>query len=286
MARDEQLKHKRGRNKRVISDRHLLYSASVQSVEADVDFFERVYKRKRGRPFLRLREDFCGTAALACEWARRRPSHRSWGVDLDRSTLDWAGRQYLPVLGRGAQRVQLQCRDVMQPGEPAVDVVAALNFSYSVFKTRKQLGWYFKVVRDSLRSHGMFFVDAFGGTDAMCEETEHRRIEKTIAFDGTKIASFRYTWEQASFNPIDHSIVCHIHFKLRDGTKQKRAFSYHWRLWTLPELQELMLDAGFKSVDVYLEGWDDEADDTDGIFRRRAQFENQGGWVAYVVGSC
>ena len=66
--------------------------------------------------------------------------------------------------------------------------------------------------------------------------------------------------------------------------KQKRAFSYKWRLWTLPELQELMLDAGFKSVEVYLEGWDDEADDTDGIFRRRKQFENQSGWVAYIVG--
>ena len=31
-------------------------------------------------------------------------------------------------------------------------------------------------------------------------------------------------------------------------------------------------------------GWDDEEDDTDGIFRKRTYFENQAGWVAYVVG--
>ena len=277
-------KNKQSGNKRVVSDRHLLYSASVQSVEADIGFFERVYKRKRGRPFLRLREDFCGTAALACEWVRRRPSHHAWGVDLDEPTLEWARRRYLPVLGRGAQRVRLLCRDVMEPGAPAVDVVAALNFSYNVFKSREQLGRYFKAVRDSLRGNGMFFLDAFGGTEAMCEDLEHRKIEKSTAFDGTKIPAFRYSWEQANFNPIDHSIVCHIHFKLRNGAKQKRAFSYDWRLWTLPELQELMLDAGFKSVEIYLEGWDEEADDTDGIFRRRKRFVNQSGWVAYVVG--
>ena len=69
-----------------------------------------------------------------------------------------------------------------------------------------------------------------------------------------------------------------------DGSKLRRAFVYDWRLWTLPELQELMLEAGFKSTEVYTEGWDVGADDTDGIFRRRRYFENQEGWVAYVVG--
>jgi hypothetical protein len=33
-----------------------------------------------------------------------------------------------------------------------------------------------------------------------------------------------------------------------------------------------------------VEGWDDEADEADGIFRRKTYFENQAGWVAYVVG--
>ena len=32
------------------------------------------------------------------------------------------------------------------------------------------------------------------------------------------------------------------------------------------------------------EGWDEEEDDSDGVFRKRKRFENQNGWVAYVVG--
>jgi len=30
-----------------------------------------------------------------------------------------------------------------------------------------------------------------------------------------------------------------------------RAFSYYWRMWTLPELQELLQEAGFVKVTVY-----------------------------------
>ena len=170
--------------------------------------------------------------------------------------------------------------------EPEVDVVAAENFSYSVFKTRPQLLEYFRRVRRSLRSTGIFFLDAYGGTGAICADRERRRIAASEAFDGTRIPAFGYVWEQASFNPIDHHTVCHIHFKLPGGKTIKRAFTYDWRLWTLPELSELLLEAGFARADVYLEGWDDEADDTDGVFRVRKRFENQVGWVAYVVGTC
>jgi hypothetical protein len=285
MSRQEK-KQKKKRKRRVVEDRHLLYTAAVQSVDADLDFFQRVYRRKRGRSFRTLREDFCGTAALACEWVRRRPDHRAWGVDRDRGTLEWARERYLPVLGKGAARLRLLCDDVVQADGPRVDIVAALNFSYSVFKSRVELLRYFRKARGSLHSNGIFFVDAFGGTEAVCEDVEQRKIEKSVAFDGTKIPAFRYTWEQASFNPVDHHVVCYIHFKLRDGTKLRRAFSYDWRLWTLPEIREIMLEAGFDDAEVYAEGWDDEADDTDGIFRRRTRFENQAGWVAYVVGLC
>ena len=65
-------KHKKKKKaKELVTDRHLLYSASVQSVDADLDFFQRIYKRKRKKPFRLLREDFCGTAILACDWVRR-----------------------------------------------------------------------------------------------------------------------------------------------------------------------------------------------------------------------
>lgn len=141
-----------------VRDRHLLYTAAVQSVDADADFFQRVYRRARGERFLTLREDFCGTAALACEWVRRNKEHRAWGIDLDAATLDWGRERYVPALGEAASRLSLVEGDVLTTKTPRVDVIAALNFSYSVFKTREALGAYFRRVRASLRPQGMFFV--------------------------------------------------------------------------------------------------------------------------------
>jgi len=268
----------------IVRDRHLLYSAAVQSVEADLDFFERIYRKRHGRRFEALREDFCGTAALACEWVRRRPTNKAWGLDLHRPTLDWGRARYVPRLGAAAERLTLLERDVLDAHEPRADVVAALNFSYCIFKDRATLRRYFRSVHRSLRPGGVLILDLFGGTEAICEDREDRRIPASTAFDGSRVPAFTYVWEQAAYNVIDNGIVCHIHFKLRDGTRIRRAFSYDWRLWTIPELRELLDEAGFTESEVYLEGWDDEEDDTDGVFRRRTRFDNQSGWVAYVVG--
>lgn len=275
---------KNKKEKRIVSDRHLLYSAAVQSVDSDLDFFQRIHKRKRKRPFRLLREDFCGTAALACEWVRRNRENRAWGVDLDRKTLEWGKKRYVTRLGAKAERLELLRDNVLSVETPPVEVVAALNFSYCVFKARQELRAYLEQVRSSLLPGGMLFLDIFGGTEAVCEAVEKRKIEPSKAFDGTSVPRFTYVWDQASYNPVDHHIVCHIHFKLRDGKKIRRAFTYDWRLWTIPELRELLAEAGFAASEVYVEGWDEETEDTDGIFRRRVRFENQAGWVAYVVG--
>jgi SAM-dependent methyltransferase len=285
MSKDKKKKNRaKKKDTPIVRDKFLLYSAAVQSVDADIDFFRRIYRRKRGKHFRTLREDFCGTAALACDWVRRNKEHRAWGIDLDKKTLEWGRKRYVSSLGPAAERIELLNRNVLEVDSPKVDIVAALNFSYCVFKTREQLRDYFRVARRSLAPGGMFFVDIFGGTEAICEDRESRKITTSEAFDGTKVPTFKYIWDQARFNPVDHHILCYIHFKLADGTRIKRAFTYDWRLWTLPEIQELMLDAGFAGTEVYTEGWDEEADDTDGIFRRRKRFENQDGWVAYVVG--
>ena len=47
-----------------------------------------------------------------------------------------------------------------------------------------------------------------------------------------------------------------------------------------------MIEAGFASTEVYMEGWDDKEDEADGIFKRRKNFDNQEGWISYVVGYC
>ncbi len=266
-------------------DRHALYEAAVQGVEYDLDVFERIYRRHHdGRTFTDLREDFCGTAAIAGAWVTRRRANRAWGVDIDRATLDWARTHRLPHLRAAAERLTLLEQDVRTPTRPAVDLVCAMNFSYWVFKTRAELLAYFRAARRSLKPGGILIANAFGGTDAMKPLVETRRIATSTSADGRIVPGFTYVWEHASFNPIDHHLVCHIHFRFRDGSTMKRVFTYDWRFWTLPEVQELMLEAGFRHAEVYVEGWDDEKDKPDDTYRLRRRFENQEGWLAMVAG--
>ncbi|MGE3962463.1 MAG: class I SAM-dependent methyltransferase, partial [Planctomycetota bacterium] len=73
-------------------------------------------------------------------------------------------------------------------------------------------------------------------------------------------------------------------FRFRDASEWKRAFTYDWRVWNLPEVRELMLDAGFERADVYWEGTDRKTDEGNGIFTRREVAEQCDAWIAYIVG--
>ena len=265
-------------------DRHLLYTAAVQHVEHDLDALERIYRRHNGRAALLLREDFCGTAAAACEWVRRGPRRRAWGVDLHRPTLAWARRRRLPLLGEAARRLTLVHADVRDVARPRVDMVKALNFSYWVFKSREELAGYFRAVRRSLARGGLLCLDAYGGTDTCQATVESRRVRASRGPGGERVPPFRYVWEQRDFNPVDHHLRCWIHFDLDDGRKMNRAFTYDWRMWTLPEIRELLDAAGFRESIVYVQDWDDKAHRDLDTYSVRRRFENQLSWLAFVIG--
>jgi SAM-dependent methyltransferase len=264
-------------------DRHLLYTAAVQQVDLDLDHFTDIYRAAHRRGPTLLREDFCGTAALACAWAARGPTHRAWGVDLHAPTLAWARRRRLPHLGEAARRVTLIHRDARVVSRPRVDLITALNFSYWVFKTRGELRDYFTGARRSLRPGGMLVLDAFGGTEAQQALIERSSVRASRGPGGERVPPFTFVWEQASFNPVDHHLRCHIHFLLRDGRVMRRAFRYDWRMWTLPEIRELAAEAGFRAARVHLQDWDDAAGRALTSYSPRARFDNQAGWLAYVV---
>ena len=275
---------KKTKNIKSPPDLHHLYEASVQGVETDLDFAVRIFKNKNGGKPNDLREDFCGTAALACEWVKRSPQHRAWGVDIDRPTLDWGVAHNVAQLGPKAGELNLLCTDVLKVKTPPVDLVMALNFSFCVFKTRELIRTYFQRVYGALKNNGLFILDIYGGTEAVDKKLEPRTVDAFTAADGTKVPSFKYIWEQAEYNVIDHHVVNYIHFHIPRIGKIDKAFTYDWRLWTLPELQELLIEAGFDSAEVYLHDWtkDGKSDD---IYRRRTRYENSLGWVAYVVGT-
>ena len=264
--------------------KHYYYEASVQGVEHEVDFATKVFRARYGRAPLTLREDFCGTATLACAWASKSPRHHSWGVDLDTPTLDWGREHHLAFLPKKSGSVTLVHDDVRTSAVPAVDMTLALNFSYCVFKTREELRAYFQSAYANLKREGIFVTDIYGGTEAIDTKQEPRRIAPSVAEDGTRVPAFTYVWDQAYFNAINHHVVNHIHFRFSKGQEMQKAFTYDWRLWTIPEIIELMLEAGFTSADAYVSGWKKNGD-SDDAFRKRIFFGGAAGWVAYVVGT-
>jgi SAM-dependent methyltransferase len=253
-------------------------------VDFDLDFFRRVYRTLRGASFELLREDFSGTARLACTWVSRKSTRRAWAVDLDPRPQAWARAHHLPLIGSAGLRVRFVRADVRRARTPKVDVVAALNCSWWVFKRRPQLIDYFRSVRRALAPRGLMVLDAFGGDRTLRTLKERRRVRGIRTFAGDRIPPFTYEWEQKSFNPIDYNLKAAIHFELDDGTVLRNAFTYDWRVWSLPEVDEALREAGFSDVHVYVQGWDEDRNEALDVYRRRIQFENQEAWLALIVG--
>jgi len=260
------------------ADRHLLYQQSVQDVEAEIDFVEQTWAELRQRPAVLLREDFCGTANTACEWVIRDQCHQAIGVDLDIEVLEW-GRLYnlAELEEEQSERIELLNEDVLYTRPGLADIILAMNFSYYLFMKRDDLREYFANALDSLVSDGIMFLDAYGGYEAPMVLTEPRECQD---LDGN---DFTYIWEQAAFNPIDSIMACNIHFEFSDKSRMDKAFSYHWRLWTLPEIREILYEAGFSQVDIYWEGTDEEKNEGNGIYMPAEIGDADPGWVCYIV---
>ena len=240
-------------------DRRQLYEIAVQQPERMVHFIERV----AGPRAAILREDFCGTANLATTWVRSGRGRRAVAIDLDRNVLNYAQQRHRRALGAAAGRLRLVDADVLRCRSRA-DVIVSLNFSHFIYHARRDLLRYLQHARRMLRPGGVFICDLYGGGGALRPGTDRRRF-----------GDFTYFWEQVSYDPITAQVVNHIHFRLRGGRTIRRAFTYHWRLWTLPELHELLQEAGFAPPTIFFE--------TDAGLMTKRNMADHDAWVAYLV---
>jgi cyclopropane fatty-acyl-phospholipid synthase-like methyltransferase len=268
-------KHQKSNTAKTMADKadiNVLYEQSVQCVESEIDFVDETFQKLRGRKAEVLREDFCGTANTSCEWIRRRKTNKAIAVDLNEEVLAWGQEHKVGKLtAEQTKRITLVNDNVLSVDTGKVDIALAMNFSYWIFEDRPTMIQYFKKIHDSLFDDGILFLDAFGGYEAyqeMKERTEHDK--------------FTYIWDQASYNPVTGHCICHIHFKFKDGSKINKAFTYEWRLWSLPELTEMLTEAGFKAA-VHWEGTDEDTDEGNGIFTATSTGEADAGWIAYIV---
>lgn len=260
------------------ADKFDCYLQSVQSADHEIDIFDMVFKDAFKRKPVSLREDFCGTFSVCCEWAKSAKDRTAWGIDLCPETLQWGRDHVLSELKPAeAKRVHVLEQDVRDGNTPPVDILAAQNFSFWIFKTRAEVIDYFKAALKNLNDEGLMVLDMMGGPacyDTTC--TDKRTIVK-----GKK--GFRYHWQQAYFNPVTADASFYIHFKFGDGSKMKRAFEYHWRFWTVPEVREMLQEAGFKESHVYFEIEDEDGEDT-GEWKRTEEAPNNPTWLCYIVG--
>ena len=254
------------------ADKHWLYEQSVQDVEVEVDLMSKTFKQVTGRKANSLREDFCGTANLCREWVQSDSERTAIGVDIEPSVLTWGKINHISKLDTEQKtRIQLIEGDVLTTNTKKVDISVAMNFSYWLFKTRESLRDYFIQVKKHIVDDGVFMLDCFGGSESFSELKEK-----------TKYNGFTYVWHQAEYNPVNGDYVCHIDFKFPDGSKMKKAFTYEWRLWTLPEIQELLNEAGFSKVSIY---WEDETKKGKGLgtYSPVTKGMADAGWVSYIV---
>jgi len=260
------------KNPKRIFDKYDYYQKAVQSADSDVVFIKKVYKELRGKEARILREDFCGTFALSCEWIKLGPKLEAFGVDLDPEPLEYGRNHSLPKLNADQKkRIHLQEGNVLTGRLPIADIGLAMNFSYFIFHSREMMVKYFANSLKSLKKEGIFILDCFGGKQ--CND----QIEEV-----TNFRTFKYYWDQTGFDPVTNRALFHIHFKLKGQKKLERVFTYDWRMWSIPELREILLEAGFRKTHVYWEGTT-KAGEGDGQFTRTEKGEPCESWIAYIV---
>jgi hypothetical protein len=267
--------------------RYDLYRACVQDGERMVRFLRAVHGGKgKGQPRV-LRDDFAGPAGLACAWASDSVEHVGIGVDVDAEPLGHA-----PVRGEIAQRVKLVVSDAEKCSARA-DVICAMNFAMCELHTRAEAIGYLRGVLGSLESGGVFACDIYGGVNAWVPGALVTFAEGPVGPGSKRVGKIEYHWQQKEADCVRGMVENHLHFKLGAAAAKKlgceakwtSAFVYQWRLWSIAELRDLMMEAGFGSVEVYAQ-MGDALDGAGGLHVKPVERgeELEEDYVVYIVG--
>lgn len=234
-------------------DRHECYELCVQSPRHVVSLLRAIHANS---PTV-LREDFCGSAAVARRWCEEAhaqgESGSAIGVDLDAECLARAQRLAADIRDR-LTLTQADVLDERSPITPA-DIVFVGNFSIGYIHTRPQLVRYLARCKRHLDlgqggfGGGVFVCDTYGGASAF----KLGGLERRHPSRGREI--IRYSWQHEAADPMTGMVRNSISFRVElEGDiveELPRAFVYEWRLWSIAELRDAMLEAGFRSTQVY-----------------------------------
>ena len=258
-------------------NKYAFYERAVQTPEQHVEQFVGIYREINGTYARTLREDFCGTFRISCEWVKRNRKNEAIGLDLDPEPLAYGRTHHRSKLSaEQKKRLTVLRQNVLSVTSPLADLIVAGNFSFYIFKQRKLLLDYFRNCRKSLRKNGTVILEMSGGP-GMIEP-----IRERVPIYGREGRLFSYIWHQKSYDPITHDAQYAIHFQLPTGETKKDVFTYDWRLWTIAEVRELLEEAGFARSTVYWET--SHRGKGTGEYAQAEKGDNAYAWIAYVVG--
>jgi hypothetical protein len=258
-------------------NRYSLYERAVQSPAIHAQLLAGMYRQLRGRYARDLREDFCGTFAISCEWIKRNRRNAAVCIDLDKEPLSYGRKAHRSKLKDSQKdRLRILNQDVLTPTSPKSDLIVSCNFSFFVFKQRKIMKDYLRGCFKSLRERGVLILEIAGGP-GMIEKSKDRKP----VYDKGK-HKFTYVWDQVSFDPITSEAKYAIHFHLPGRKPVLNAFTYDWRIWSIAEIRELMAEAGFSETRVF---WETEYKGKGtGEYVLAENGDNAYSWVAYIAG--
>ncbi|MCZ0933152.1 MAG: class I SAM-dependent methyltransferase [Oligoflexia bacterium] len=253
-------------------DKYFYYKKSVQSPIEDIKFFKKTFKHFFKKPAHIFREDFCGTFYVAYHWIKDHSKNKAIAIDADKEPIEYGNKHHLSKLKDSQKnRLKVLNKNVLDKNLPKAEIITVSNFSYFALKERSSMLKYFKNVRKALSKKGLFIIDVLGGPE--CEELSEEEAQH---------GGFSYYWDQDRFDPISRTGQFYIHFKRKGEKKREKEFSYSWRLWSLPELKDILTEAGFSKVHVYWEGSNKQGEGN-GIFKQTKKGDICDTWIAYLV---
>lgn len=236
-----------------------LYELCVQSPRHVVNFLIAAHANQ---PRI-LREDFSGSATISLRWIeeglRRNEPWHAVAVDLDESALSRA--RSAASAANALPRLTLLHQDCLTATDPvsapSPDVIFVGNFSIGYISDRPTLINYFRACHARLSQSnagfggGIFCCDIYGGTSAYTIGGLERH------YTGPNGERVIYQWMHEHADPLTARVTNSISFRVTDSSgithDHPRCFIYHWRLWSIAELREALLEAGFSSTEIHVD---------------------------------
>lgn len=219
-----------------------------------------------------LREDFCGTAAISRSWIALSQSRTATAVDMDSIALSRAARSLERAEPPSmSTRIQFANADATEFRSRDVDVLTVPNSSIFLVTDRQRLRRYLEHVWHDLNEGGAIAIDMFGGPSALGNGTT------VVDCDG-----FRCIWQQEDFDFRTHIFDAHVRFQTRGHSPIASAFSYRMRLWSAPEVVDMLIESGFERTTVSI------ATTRNSFFNGRTMDANEDTgsdeWEQFIVG--